>query len=222
MFLPSKILDIWLLEKDEFPEIVMYEPFTDKYWKEKYKIVFCNLEPGQKLDDNKEENKKKKDFLNLYCFKYWLEKKNPTIKKSAQFIYYLYNKLHGTNIDFNQLNKVDNNQLLDIVERVTYMNLLRDAGNSKFNKKIFTRFFYLDDKYQKFTKNFIDALSPDIFIISSEEGSILIEKLFGGNFVKTHFFKHDNTLFVSISHPSRLNDSQFIEKINIIMDNIQK
>jgi hypothetical protein len=203
------------LEKDKDLEIVMYEPFTDEYWKEEYKIVFCNLEPGGKLEKNR-------NLFDLYSFSYFLENNNPTIKGSALFLYYLYNKLHGNDINKNQKDLIKNNKalLIDTMKKVTYMNLLRDAGTSQFNERYFWNFFSNDDN-KKYTKDSILALEPDIFIVTSV-GKTLIEQLFNKKFDKKHSFVCDNTLFVNLGHPRTWDNDYIPNNVDMIYDNLIK
>jgi hypothetical protein len=179
----------WLseLEKDSsLYGILMNEPFSDDYWSEKYKIVFCNLES---YDQSRNEK-----ILDLNCFKIWLEKKNRTIKRSALFLYNLSNSLQGNDIDKVKMlaAKNDNELLLNSLKKVTYMNLLKDAnGESNFNQNYFNDFF-ADNKNIKNTIDLIKALSPDVFVITSDAGCGLIEKLFKNKF-ENHIFFYDNS-----------------------------
>lgn len=200
------------LKSDTNLELVMYEPFTNDYWAEKYKIVLCNLEPAARFEN--------RDLLDLCCFNHWLEEKNPTIKRSALFLYCLYNTLNGIVVDNDQLKKAknDNGLLMETVKKVTYMNLLRDVGERRFNNKYFWDFFS-DNVNVENTINFINALSPDVFVVTSE-GKDLIEKLFHKKFDEDHFLVENNILFVAIAHPSSSSFSRdeyilyWINKIN--------
>jgi hypothetical protein len=207
----------WLseLEKDRsLYGILMNEPFSDEYWSEKYKIVFCNLES---YDQSRNEK-----VLDLNCFKIWLEKKNRTIKRSVRFIYCLSNSLQGNDIDKDKMLAVknDNDILLDFLKKITYMNLLKDAnGESRFNQKYFNDFF-ADEKNVKNTSGLINALSPDIFIITSDAGCSLIERIFKNKF-ENHLFVCNNTLFVGLGHPSRcFTDDYIINSVKLIKDNL--
>ena len=212
--LVRKINHDWLkeLEKDPSLGILMYEPFTDEYWKEKYKIVLCNLEPGGDKPDNKNIlDEEKKDILNEDGFKYWLDKKHRTIINSALFIYCLYNMLHNTDINKQDLEKAkkDNKLLLESMKKVTYMNLLQDVGDGRFDKKYFWDFYAKDNiKNRENIFNLINALDPDIFIVTSE-GDTLIEQLYERKF-NNHIFVHNSTLFVNLGHPSRCFNIDYI------------
>jgi len=79
----QKINNVWYteLKKDvSLSGVLMNEPFSDRYWAEKYKIVLCNLESCDQSTRNE-------NILDLNIFKEWLEKNNRTIKRSALFIY---------------------------------------------------------------------------------------------------------------------------------------
>jgi hypothetical protein len=209
----------WLteLEKDtSLCGILMNEPFSDEYWSENYKIVFCNLESYDQSRDEK--------ILDLNCIKIWLEKKSRTIKRSILFLYSLVNCLQGNDIDKNKIQAVknDNKQLLAYLKKVTYMNLLKDAnGKSRFDKKYFNDFFSNDENIKN-TIALINALSPDIFVVTSDAGCDLIEKLFKNKF-KDHMFVYNNTLFVGLGHPSRcFTDDYIINSVKLIMENLIK
>jgi hypothetical protein len=205
------------LEKDtSLFGILMNEPFSDEYWLEKYKIVFCNLESY--------DQSRKEKVLDLNCFRMWLERKNRTIRRSALFLYCLLNSLYGNTFDKEKIAVIKNNNeiLLDSLKKITYMNLLKDAnGESNFNQKYFNDFFSVE-RNRNYTFELINALSPDIFVITSEAGCSLIEKLFKNKF-QNHTFFYNNTLFVGVGHPSRcFTDDYIMDTIKIIKQNIIK
>jgi hypothetical protein len=213
----SKINRDWLaeLEKDtSLYGILMNEPFSDEYWSEKYKIVFCNLET---YDQSRNER-----ILDLNCIRIWLERNNRTIKRSMLFLYSLLNCLQGNDINNNTMFSIenDNEQLLSYLKKVTYMNLLKDAnGESKFDQRYFNDFF--DNKNNiKNTIDLINALSPDIFIVTSNVGCGFIEKIFKNKF-NNHIFICNNTLFVGLGHPSRCFTNEYIiNSVKLIMENL--
>jgi hypothetical protein len=214
--LVKDINKIWydeIIKDDSLCGILMTEPFSDGYWSEKYKIVLCNLETyDQEINEN---------ILNLDCFRKWLNSKSLTIKRSAVFLYCLSSKLKGVNIDKDFILKCKNNNqlLLDGIKNTTYMNLLKDANpNSKFDVKYFYDFFKEENNIN-YTKDLINALEPDIFIVTSE-GINLIEKLYNIKF-NNHIYKYNNILFVSLGHPSRcFSDEYIINSVNMISENI--
>ena len=204
------------LQKDSSLGILMYEPFSEQYWTEKYKIVLCNLEPG----GDKPEDKK---ILDLECFEYWFDKKNPTIKRSAKFIYCLYNTLLGKSINKNDLETVKNDKklLFNCMKKATYMNLLQDVGDGKFDRKYFWDFYAKENiKNRENIFNLINALIPDIFIVTSEGGD-LIEQLFNNKF-ENHVFIYNNKLFVNLGHPSVcFTDDYVLNNVNIICEHMK-
>jgi hypothetical protein len=218
------------LEEDDTLRILVYEPFTDEYWNEKYKIVWCNLEPG-----GEPENKDEK-VLSLETYGKWLKRNNPTIRNTSLFIYCLYNKLLGNDIDEDQKNaaKKDYELLLSYMKKITYMNLLKDCGNGRFDKaarKYFNGFFYGEKGYieQERTKKMIAALSPDIFIVTGDVGISLIQKVFNKKFdEKDRSFVDNNTLFVKMGHPAGCwhekdwYRSYIYNGVNLINDNLTK
>jgi hypothetical protein len=121
-----------------------------------------------------------------------------------------------------QIVKNDFEQLLESLKKVTYMNLLKDAnGETKFDHKYFNDFF-VDEMNKKNTIDLINALSPDIFIITSDAGCALIEKLFNSKF-ENHKFVYNNTLFIGVGHPSRcFTDDYIINTIKLIKENLIK
>jgi len=220
MELVRKINREWRLEleKDTSLSILQYEPLTDKYWNEEYKIVFCNLEPGGDPPEDKKEI--------LEIFKYWLEINNLTIKNTATFVYCLYNILHGNEISENdkEIAKKDNVKLMNVMEKATYMNLLQSVGYSDFSKKSKNYFwdFYAKDQIQnrKNIVELINALSPDIFIVTGE-GQDLIMELFSKKFDKNHVFLHNDTLFVALGHPSRWWKGYILPNVKLIINGLK-
>jgi hypothetical protein len=208
------------LEKDTSLSILMYEPFTTNdslpsdYWTEKYRIVFCNLEPGAYPENTN-------GIMDIKCFTKLLEEKKLTIKNTAMFIYYLYNTLHCKNIDM-EMAKKNNALLMDSMQKVTYMNLLQDTGDGKFDEKYFNDFYYHGKdsaKNRKNIYNLITALDPDIFIVTGA-GKDLIQKLYEKEFEKNQPFLHNSSLYVYLPHPASSGwHKGFIpDRVNMIME----
>jgi hypothetical protein len=224
--LVREINNEWVVELEEDPDlrnsILVYEPFTDEYWTEKYKIVWCNLEPGGEIEN---ENEK---VLSLNSYKKLLERKNPTIKNTSLFIYCLYNKLIGNDIDEKQKDaiKSDYELLMNCMKKVTYMNLLKDTGTTNFKDSeiYFNKFFSADkdNKNRERTINFIKALNPDIFVITGK-GKGLIEQLYVKKFDEKHSFVNNKTLFINLGHPGHNWDKGYIyNNVNMIYENLVK
>jgi len=104
-------------EKEIKDSILVYEPFTKDYWEEKYRIVWYNLEPGGYIENENDKVLKPESYKRL------LEKKNQTIIKTSLFIYCLYNKLNGIEIDENKREAARGNYnlLMDYMNKVTYI-----------------------------------------------------------------------------------------------------
>jgi hypothetical protein len=207
----------WLAKLEEDKSlygILMNEPFSNDYWTEKYKIVLCNLES---YDQSKTEK-----LLDLKCFKEWLENNNRTIRRSAIFICCLYSELSGNDIDQSKLDAIKKNTdlLLDTINKITYMNLLKDAKpNRQFDRKYFWDFFE-DVQNRNNTIDLINALGPDVFIISSDDGGALMEQLFNKKF-ENHMFVHGKTLFAYIPHPSLISDNAILERVHMIKEKLK-
>jgi hypothetical protein len=226
--LVKEINNEWLAALEgEDPELryLMYEPFTNGYWAEKYRIVWCNLEPG---GEPKNKNEK---ILSLSSYGEWL-KKSQAIKNTSLFIYCLYNKLAGIDIEEKQdkAARKDPALLLDYMKKVTYMNLLKDCGTTIFNRKYFWKFFSGEKgkKDKERTINIINALEPDIFVVTGE-GKDLVQDLFNKDFDKNLSLVYNKTLFMSLGYPGRwlLNatpyDKNYIPfNVNMIYESLVK
>jgi len=219
----------WINELSEDPELIplilVYKPFTDEYWKQKYRILWYNLEPGGYIENDNDKTLKSTSFKRL------LDKRNQTLLNTSLFIYCLYNKLDGIEIDDNQRKAARKNSdlLMEYMNKVTYMNLLKDTGESDFNNKYFWKFFNTT-VYPKNRERTIDintALDPDIIIVTGDDGNKLFQQLYNKEFDKKDFtFIHNNTLFLSIAHPSPRsgcwNDNYITSNINIIIEKMKQ
>jgi len=208
-----------LEEEDIELRYLMYQPFTDDYWNQKYKIVWCNLEPGGEPEDKDEK------ILKLNTYKKWLDRKNPTIKNTSLYIYCLYNKLNGNDINEEKINVIKNDSelLINYVSKVTYMNILKDCGTSRFNNEWFNKFYSGEKglKDRERTKDIINALEPDIFIITGE-GKYLIQELYSKQFDEEHSFVRNKTLFINLGHPTRLAYKTILDNVNLIFNNLNR
>lgn len=230
-----------------------YEPFSEGYWNEKYKIVFCNEEThGDNRQNCLMTLEKVKELITQN------KKAAPSLVRSALFLYCLYNKLHGITVSEEKLaemaeqGKKSNNydELLDGIKNTTYMNLRKEEkpekGSSEdtdgirrslcFDKKYDER--DKDGKYneynRKLTLEFIDALVPDIFIITGITGlevlkDINTNKIDLDKLQYQGMYKTEKTFFVSMEHPSpraisSMNEyiKHIVWKAGMIYDELQK
>jgi hypothetical protein len=202
-----------------------YEPFSENYWNQEYKIVLCNLEP---YGDNTKESEKDR-ILTLDKFREWLGFGNPTPKFSALFLYCLYKKLHDFTLNEAQLRVLyhQSDELLSVVKHTAYMNLRKEEGwHVNEDKENIYRFLspgwslhpkhdISNEPYRLLTLEFIDALEPDIFIISGQTGQDILNRMYEKKIdLKWQGMYNDGkTLFVSIYHPaSRMFDYKYIVK----------
>jgi hypothetical protein len=206
-----------LKEDGSYDAFYMYEPFSDDYWKEDYKIVFCNTNPyGENVP---QDLLAKKEFeetpvLIWEIFENWLNKneRNTTIPRSALFMYCLYHALHGHTFTKDTLEQTfyAKENLPDVdstLKRMTYMNLRNEIGNTQITedeKKEINRYFFKDDWNTKNFKDLVAALDPDIFIITGEFGLEVLNTIYKNeiNLNKQSTFKLGKTLFVHLYHPS--------------------
>jgi hypothetical protein len=214
------------------------EPFSDDYWREKYKIVFCNLEA---YGDAGEAD----HTITLDKYKSWLGLGIPTPKFSALFIYCLYKKLQNIDMTEDQLSALfhNNDELLSIMKNTTYMNLRKEENwkGSKLDEEEIYRFLApgwpafktgdteqnikINEYNRNFTLDFIDALEPDIFIVTGKVGQDVLNKMYEGkiDLPWQGMYKSEKTLYVSITHPSRIGGYEYIlERTNDICKEIGK
>lgn len=212
---------------DGYHQFMTYQPFTENYWDQNTKIVFCNLETYDETLSG---------VLDLEVYKKWLLSGSPTIKYSSLFISAIKSAINGVQLSEETLKMQfkDNEYLLKIVENITYMNLRKEANTSrKENTKSIHEF--LDPRYtgivdnKHHIRNFRDtiaALEPDLFIISGQTGADIISKIYSDrmNFVYDQSGYIDKTLFVSIAHPSasKFDYAYILDKADLIADRIRK
>jgi len=224
-----------LLEADTIWD---YEPFSDDYWNQKTKIVLCNFEQYGYVEKKDGEDRR-------LTFEKYSKYTNQAIKYSSLFIYCLYKKLQGENINKEQLHALydDNKEkVLSVVKNITYMNLRKDENLSEgdVNAEVNTvRNYYEKGKLpykgypnvsnecnREFLRDFIEALEPDIFIISHEYGYKILNDVYEGkiNLQWQNSYKYKKTLFVSIKHPAaRIDYYQYIvERTAQIVDDYIK
>ena len=235
-------------ENGDYTSYWHYEPFSDGYWNEKQKIVFCNVEAHGSNYKNcvmKLENVQELITKN--------KKTAPSLIRSALFLYCLYKKLHGITVTEEKLAEMEKqgklsknyDELLDGIKNTTYMNLRKEeniTGKSKEDKDGLRNSLVPGLKYKndndpknyeyneynrKLTLEFIDALEPDIFIITGELGWDVLKKIYKDK-IELHklpkwgMYKTAKTLYVSMEHPSPLSIPSIDEWIKLIVDKAGK
>jgi hypothetical protein len=198
-------------------EFYMYEPFSDAYWAEKRKIVFCNTNPyGYNVP---QDPIAKKEFdqtpvLIWEIFEKWLNEnaRNTTIPRSALFMYCLYKTLQGHTFTEENLESsfFSNTHEADMVlKKMAYMNLQNEIGKSEIDEseeaEINRWFSECNGVNAKSFRELVSALDPDIFIITGKFGlKVLNEKIYIGglNLKNQGVVKLGKTLFVHLYHPS--------------------
>lgn len=211
------------LQKDRLPGIMVYRPFDESYWNSKPRIVICNFENYGYHNEVKypPENP---IYLKFDVFQDWLIS-NKTVKYSAVFVNGLKERIAGNIITKEYLENSFKNkkQLEKAMKNVTYMNL-RPTSGKKRNQAI-NETKILVQKYKDYIKKIILSLHPDIFIISSEEGTDLINYIFdlenekSINYYdsKNNFKQIGNFTAFSIRHFSRPAYTMYIRKIEKII-----
>jgi hypothetical protein len=210
-----------------------YEPFSDGYWNEHYKIVLCNTEA---YGDSRENS-----VLTLDKFKERIinnGKGSPTLVRSALLLYCLYQKLHGVTVSEEKLFELLSNydEMINGIQNTMYMNLRKEeniTGNSKEDEDGIRRSLIPEEKYsndekeyirinRNFTLDFIKELEADIFIITGETGWDVLRRIYKGeidlfnNLKQWNMYKEGKTLYVSMYHPSPIygnSDSKYIKYI---------
>lgn len=224
-----EINDGWDFEmiNDGYHQFMTYQPFTDEYWNQKNKIVFCNLESYDETLSG---------VLDLEVYKKWLLSGSATIKYSSLFIAAIVSAINGKSLTESELknNYHNNDYLLDSIKNVTYMNLRKEANTiRKEDTKAIHEF--LDPNYTRLVDNkhhirnfrdIIKALEPNILIVSGKTGADIFSKIYKDEmkFVYDQFDYLENTLCVSVSHPStsKCDYSYIISKSDFIAQELKK
>ena len=194
-----------------------YEPFTEAYWSQKHKIVFCNIEPYGN-NEKKDKNNRRLTLEKLISlFKYNI----PTYKFTTLFIYYLYNSLNGNKISYEQLSALNfrNEDIISVLNFITYMNLRKDENpNDTSEAEIdILRNYYekgksayphiknhhiCNEENRIYLREFIKALEPDIFIISHKWGYRILNNVYEIDIPWQGSYRYENMLFTSVYHPA--------------------
>ena len=223
-------------DPNDFYSFWHYKPFSDDYWNERTKIVFCNVEAHGNSGGN--------CYLTLDIFKSWLG--NITSKRTVLFLYCLYKQLHNISVNEKQLRELfyKNDELLNGIRNTTYMNLRKEVkykdGPNEDTDGILRSLVHgmkysekdEDDSNnhdnRKLTLAFIDALEPDIFIITGRTGLLVLKDIYSdiidlNGLSENGMYKTKKTLYVHLEHPSRAFSYDYIIKnTRAIYDELQK
>jgi hypothetical protein len=211
------------LKENGYHEFYMNEPFSEEYWKEKYKIVFCNV-------NHYGYNDPEDDYaLSWKLFEKWFDNPSETLRWTGLFIYCLYNKLFGKTCTRQDLQKVDTASMKNTMKKITYMNLLKEVSKKHIDKEVEEEmaFFYFTHEWNsRNQKDLIEALEPNIFIITSDIGLQTINKMYSDVFTisKQGIAKYEKKFFVHLYHPStsQFNYDYILIKVNEIVNEINK
>jgi hypothetical protein len=193
----SKIL--WeKLKNDGYSGIMQYRPFSEQYWKEKYKIVICNYE-------NLGYSDLQINSITHEHFKGWIKyTKSKTVRFTAVFANALKSITELKDFSIKDMKNSYNEvgKLWKSMENMVYKNIRPTSGaNAGRQNKLETH--NLIKKYKNELKNYIDSLDADIFVISSKDSVGLINYLYDLNKNKLTFkgkTRIDNMFVYSVRH----------------------
>lgn len=204
---------------DEYEGYFVYEPFSESYWTEENKIVICNLES---YDDTYEKEKR----LDLAVFRSWFgNRRSRTPPMTGVIIKTIFNLIENKSIySADEMRKIykDKGMIIDTIKRITYMNLRKEIGN-QVNEDIYSINKYINPSFTSKDNNnlhnimnlkdFIKALEPKIFIITSEIGADIISKIYKKEMklVFGSYASMGETLVVSIKHPRCISYKEIIK-----------
>ncbi len=202
----NTINDIWTeeMENDGYHQFMIYEPFSEDYWKQDVKIVLCNLETYDESVTG---------ILDIDIFKKWLKSGSRTIKNSSIFIVALQKYLSNKSLTEEDLKDLyhDDEMLLEFINNIVYMNLRKDANSTSkedtqaIHEFLDPNFTHKNNSHNiRNFKELFEALEADIFIISGETGADIIHKIYKDeiDLVYDNFAYLNNTLIVSCAHPA--------------------
>lgn len=232
----------------------MYEPFelqdgSVPYWTSKHRIVFCNLNAFGEGDESDVGNGHMLSWNTegQYNFYGWLSNKpGPTIRNTVFFIDALLKKLNGKELPEScpDYDSNENNEMMKNMQQICYMNIypiihLDENKPVREWEKIRGKAWDFYDSYwqsRSLMRDMIDALEPDVFIVTGEDGANLLNRIFqskGDDNAKQdcrylgeelsldkwgvkRLSGTSNPLFVSMKHPSRSAYSELVKTVQSI------
>lgn len=226
------------LKKNINQKSFIYAPCVpEKYWaNDNIKVAICNLEAYCK---NEEEYKNfesiqtiTKEMLEQWSYG------NQTIAKTFLINYFVKEILSG------KLIKSDSEKLREIRKRIITDEKFGDNMYHKMNESLYFNFRYsISDKtnadysyilnayknndfYIDFYRRYIKAAEINILLISGKLGTELLRIIYP-KIQESFDFKgppvtYDNSIFVSIPHPSRISYRCISERLKTISDFVRK
>ncbi len=197
--------------------IMVYKPFSERYWEERFKICVINIENYGYQNSGVTAVDKK-------VYEMWLSKKNKTCKNTAVFTHGLLKTL---DISINRETTIvkkkhlrqffqNNSLLIDSMIRVVYTNFRKEPNNkAKENTKAILKEV---KKFSDFHRRYLDALKPNIILISGKTG-VKAYNLIASDEKKLKYngyVKIENCFIFSVAHFSRISYSYMIDKFQEI------
>jgi hypothetical protein len=202
------------MQADGIVGILQYKPFSDEYWNEKIKVVFCNYEVIGFTDNEKLA------LLTYESFKGFIS--NKINSKTVRYTVVLANALlkmlnNYPSSDFSYKNMRDSywqiDEIYGAIKNSMYMNL-RPTG-AKGNKQEINETHKIITAYKKEIRTYIEALDADIFVLSSKDSVGLFNVIFDDS-NKPLAFKSstrvNETIVFSVKHFSRFNYRNMYKK----------
>jgi len=194
----------------QWENYLVYGPLTNQYWSEKYRILFCNLEPHHL---GKQFGKPEVDYK--YIEENWLG--NSTIENSKLFVDALFKALEsGRALSSIQIEKLcaDTKYNLSPLRRISYMNW-RVTTSNETNQST-NAILNQTRKLKDLIREQIEFLDPKVVIVGGKLSPLIVNELYSSNL---EFGKHkfiNGKLFFSIPHPSRKGFVSYAERIGRI------
>jgi hypothetical protein len=154
------------MEADGVRGIMRYKPFSDQYWKEKYRIVLCNYECIGFQDSQVND-------IPFDGFRDWItNKKSKTVHYTAVFANALLKTMSANKlIDIKEMRQSykDIDMLHESMKNMMYMNMRPTSGTGSFMDKSTTRKLIV--QYKDELKAFLKSLDADIFVLSTADSA---------------------------------------------------